>query len=58
MEALCCGVGQVMINPKTSEPRYISDGYELEGFELPVSVSMALNTFWKSHLGEHDLHVY
>lgn len=27
---------QVMQNAKTREPRYISDAYELEGFELPV----------------------
>lgn len=29
-----------MLNSETGEPRYISDKYELEGFELPVSIEL------------------
>lgn len=31
-----------MHNSATEEPRYISDAYELEGFELPVSGAIAI----------------
>lgn len=31
---------QVMHNAATGEPRYISDGYELEGFALPVGFAV------------------
>lgn len=31
-----------MHNSATGEPRYISDGYELEGFELPVGCVIAI----------------
>lgn len=33
---------QVIQNAETGEPRYISDGYELEGFELPVRLPLRL----------------
>lgn len=33
---------QVIQNSETGEPRYISDGYELEGFELPVGLPLRL----------------
>ena len=32
---------QVMHNSATGKPRYISDGYELEGFALPVGFAVA-----------------
>lgn len=35
-------VRQVMHNSATGEPRYISDGYQLEGFELPVGLPVRL----------------
>lgn len=43
---LDCCLLQVMHNSATKEPRYISDGYELEGFALPVGFAVA--TVWWS----------
>lgn len=39
---VCCTLNliacrQIMKSSETGEPRYLSDSYELEGFELPVS---------------------
>lgn len=46
---LCASLGeyllffpQIMTNSETGEPRYLSDGYELENFELPVSDDVIL----------------
>lgn len=44
---------QVIQNSETGEPRYIGDGYELEGFELPVRLPSRLCRVLQLRLGQY-----
>lgn len=39
-----------MTDTKTGEPRYISDAYELEDFELPVGTIMGIDFGFQRHV--------